>query len=194
VLGGLREKLLAPAAVAEAVGAFQVETNRRNRERRAAADAVRRAVESAERKIKEIVSVIENGGARPATPERLDKLERERRGAQARLRDMPDDLPVIHPKVAEIYRAKVARLSEALRDPATALEAAEDIRGLVGKVILKPGPGRGQIDAVLHGELGAILELVAQKGESRAPGMGVRLSVVARARNYRESSLLAVAI
>jgi hypothetical protein len=179
VLGGLREKLLAPAAVAEAVRAFQVETNRRNRERRAAADADRRAVESAERKIKEAVSVIENGGARPAILEHLDELERERREAQARLRDLPDDLRDIHPKVAKIYRAKVARLSEALRDPATAPEAAEDIRGLVGKVILKPGPGRGQIDAVLHGELGAILELMAQKGKSRTPGVGVRLSVVA---------------
>jgi site-specific DNA recombinase len=49
----------------------------------------------------------------------------------------------------------------------------------LGKVILKPGPERGQIEAVLHGELGALLDLVAQNAESRTPGKGVRLSLVA---------------
>jgi hypothetical protein len=170
------------------------ETNRLNRERRAGADIDRRTVESAERKIKEIVSIIENGGVRPAILERLDELERQRGEAQARLREVREALPDIHPGVADIYRAKVARLSEALKDPATALEAADDIRSLVGKVVLNPGPQRGQLNAVLHGEQGAILELMAQKTQSRTPGKGVRLSVVAGKRNQRPLRLVERAI
>jgi len=65
--------------------------------------------------------------------------------------------------------AKVSRLQEALADPETALEAGDDIRALVGRVILTPGPKRGQINAVLHGELGVMLQLVAAKSENRTP-------------------------
>ena len=51
----------------------------------------------------------------------------------------------------------------------------------MGQVVLTPGAKRDEVHAALHGELGAILQLVAQKNKSLTPGEGVRLSVVAGA-------------
>jgi hypothetical protein len=46
-------------------------------------------------------------------------------------------------------------------------EAREDIRSLVGEVVLTPREKRGQINAILRGELMAILDLAA--GRRRSP-------------------------
>jgi site-specific DNA recombinase len=179
VLDGLRSKLVAPAAMAEAIREFRAERNRLNHARRVGAAADQRTIEVTERKIKELVTVIENGGYHPAMITRLNELEQQTREAKARLRSLPDDLPDLHPNFGEIYRAKIDRLAAALDDPQIAYEAAEDIRALAGSVILRPGARRGEVEAVLNGELGAILNLVAQKAESLTPAAEVRLSVVA---------------
>ena len=46
-------------------------------------------------------------------------------------------------------------------------------------MILRPSAHCGEVEAVLNGELGAILNLVARKAESLTPAAEVRLSVVA---------------
>jgi len=143
--------------------------NRRNLERRAAAGAGRRAIETAERKIKEIVTVIENGGFQPSLIDRLNELERQKRESEARLKDGSEDLPDLHPAIAETYRTKIERLTQALAEPETSPDAAEAIRSLVGRVILTPGVNRGQVEAFLHGELAAILELMVERKKSLTP-------------------------
>lgn len=47
---------------------------------------------------------------------------------EARLVQVPDDVPDIHPNIAELYRAKVIRLAETLARPGASDEAHEDIR------------------------------------------------------------------
>jgi hypothetical protein len=42
----------------------------------------------------------------------------------------------IHPNIAEIYKAKVTQLSEALADPELRDQAAEAFRALVDEVVL----------------------------------------------------------
>lgn len=53
-------------------------------------------------------------------------------------------MPDVHPNIAEHYRAKVIRLAETLAEPESNGEACEDIRSLVGEVVITPGdkPGR----------------------------------------------------
>jgi site-specific DNA recombinase len=179
VLEGLKHKLVAPEVAAEAIRAFQEETNRLNRERLASAEADRQALAKVERGIKGILTAIEEGLFEPSMKVRLPELERQKIELEARLANAPEALPAVHPGIAEIYRAKIARLAEALADPEAGRQASEAIRSLVGKVVLMPGAKRGQVQAALHGELGAILHLLAQKRNSLTPGSGVRLSVVA---------------
>src|SRR3546814_4052864 len=97
--------------------------------------------------------------------DRLPPLERQKVELQARLATAPEPLPAVHPGIAESYRARIERLAEALADPEASLQAAEAIRSLVGQVVLTPGTERGQVHAALHGELGAILPLMAQKNK-----------------------------
>jgi Skp family chaperone for outer membrane proteins len=89
VLAGLGEKLMAPAVGAAAMRAYQEETNRLNRDRRLSGGHDRRALQKAEKAIKEIVAAIEDGGYRRALSDRLGELERELDALKERLTRTP---------------------------------------------------------------------------------------------------------
>lgn len=65
----------------------------------------------------------------------------------------PPPLARIHPNIAEIYRAKIQGLEDALACPDDARQSAEAMRGLIEKIVLTPGKKRGEVKAELHGEL-----------------------------------------
>ena len=182
VLGGLKERLMAPEAAAEAIRTYVEEPNRRTHARRADGEAERRELDKIARAVKEIVTLIETGAGNRALLTRLTELEEREDEINARLAQAPVDQPDIHPNVADIYARKVARLTEALRRPDERDEAADAIRGLIEKITLSPGPKRGQIDAMLYGDFGRILKWTAQNANT--PGAfasGVSVSVVAGA-------------
>jgi site-specific DNA recombinase len=169
VLAGLTDKLVSPEAVAVAVRAYAEETNRQNYERRAQAEADHRALEKIERGIKGIMDAIEDGMYQPAMKARMEELAQQKAEIEARLSEAPVDLPDIHPNIAEHYRAKVLRLAETLVEPGANGEAREDIRSLVGEVVITPGDKRGETHAILRGELTAILDLAAGRRSSSKP-------------------------
>ena len=135
VLSGLKDKLLAPALVKEFVAEFHAELNRRGREAELAYEVARRERTDIERKITAMLNAIENGVFTASTRDRL--LELERRKAELDGIKPPFQITRFHPNVAEVYRQKVARLEEALNDPALREEAAEVLRGLVEEIRLR---------------------------------------------------------
>ncbi|MDE2012461.1 MAG: recombinase family protein, partial [Alphaproteobacteria bacterium] len=176
MLEGLGARLMAPEVAAEAMRAYAEETNRLNRERRARTDADRKAVAEVEKRIKEIVTIFEEGGYTRPMMARLRELEAREDDLRARLAQASVDIPDIHPNIAGIYRQKVERLAEALRHPQERDEAAEAIRALIDRITLKPGPKRGEIDATLHADLRTILGWTAPKtntpGRNGSGGVG----------------------
>ena len=102
----------------------------------------------------------------------------------------PVDTPDLLPSAATIYPQKIAKLTEALNQPGERPEAAEALRMLIEKIVLTPGPQRGEIFATLHGEFGTILDWAQRQALGRlaktnTPGAGltgVSVSVVAGAR------------
>ena len=73
--------------------------------------------------------------------------------------------------------------SRTLADRLRRLEAEQD--ALSERITLTPGPGRGQIDATLHGDLGTVLDWAAgkaRKSKTDTSLSGVSVSVVAGAR------------
>ncbi|HEY6395189.1 MAG TPA: hypothetical protein VIX12_07195, partial [Candidatus Binataceae bacterium] len=131
MLGGLRARLMAPEIAAEAMRADAEETNRLNRERRAGSETDRKALADIEKKLKEIVTAIEDGGYSRPLMMRLRELEAKQDELTQRLSRAPVDIPDIHPNVAGIYRRKVERLAEALQRPRERDEAADAIRALI---------------------------------------------------------------
>jgi len=95
-------------------------------------------------------------------------LPSERTEVTARLAEAPQALPDIHPGIAEIYKRKVAALTDTLNDPATRLDASSDIRSLVGKIVLHPGEKRGEVHATLHGSLMGILDFASDTPQPEA--------------------------
>jgi len=166
---GLTDKLVSPEAVAVAVRAYAHEANHQNHERRAQAEASRRALEKIERSIKGIMDAIEDGMYQPAMKARMGELAQQKAEIEARLAEAPAALPDIHPNIAEHYRAKVIRLAETLAEPESNGEARDDIRSLVGEVVITPGDKRGESHAILRGELMAILDLGAGRRRSLRP-------------------------
>ena len=184
VLSGLKDRLMAPEVAAEAMKAYAEETNRLNHERRASGATDRKEVAEIEKRIKAMISVIEDGGYARGMMDRMRELEARQDELNARLSTVPADLPDIHPRIADIYRRKVERLSEALSRPQERDAAADAIRGLVERIVLTPGAKRGEMNATLHGDLGAMLEW-AGNGDGRhrtdTPARGMSVSVVAGA-------------
>ncbi|WP_284200907.1 hypothetical protein, partial [Sinorhizobium fredii] len=117
------------------------------------------------------------------------KLEARRIKLTGLLADYSQDVPYNLPTAAALYTKKIAVLTEALNRPEERQEAGVALRLLIHKIVLTPGPKRGDIDANLQGELGTIMTWIAQQNvekvpRTRTPGgvlAGVSLSVVAGA-------------
>jgi site-specific DNA recombinase len=172
-LAGLKDRLMAPQAAAEAMRAYAQETNRLNHERRAAGEGYRAELAKIARTLKQMLKVIEDGGYTRGMTDRMRELEAREDELKAPLAQAPVDIPDVHPNVSELYRRKVERLAEALNAPEDRAEASAAIRALIEKIVLTPGPGRGEVDATLHGELGAILDWIQARRVRKSGKEGI---------------------
>lgn len=163
VLAGLKDRIMAPEIVEEAMRAYAQETNRLNREQRSNGEAWRTELGKVEKQIARIVEAIADGMYHPSMKQKMTALEARKHDLTALLADAPRDKPDLLPNAACIYASKVAALAEALNRPDARLEAAEALRLLIEKIVLTPGPARGEIFATLHGELGTILAWTEQQ-------------------------------
>ena len=108
----------------------------------------------------------------------LDALEARKADLVSTLEHSLADLPALHPGIAEIYRRKVADLTQALNDDNLRSEAAEIIRSLIGSIRLVLHDDRLLIE--LEGELAAILALT-NDNRPRPEAQGRQITLVAGA-------------
>ena len=152
-----------------------------------------RKLAETERKIAGIMRAIEDGLYDPSMKERLAALKAERDAQQENPEQTAEnDLVILsHPNLPAIYRRKVEQLEQVLDGPDKA-EAMELIRSMIERVDLHPAEAGTGLDAVLHGDLAAILAACAGAQKVNAPDQkasGRQLSVVAGTRNHRELTL-----
>ncbi|MER2508255.1 MAG: recombinase family protein [Amaricoccus sp.] len=189
VLAGLKDRMMSPEVAAEAMRAYAEETNRLNRARRTNSDAWKAELAKVEKQIAQIIDAIADGMYHPSMKEKMTGLESRKAELTERLSDAPRDLPDLLPTASAIYAQKVAALTEALNQPEERAHASEALRMLIEKIVLTPGPERGEIDALLYGDLGTILNWVERMAKgvpqnANTPGAfapGVSVSVVAGA-------------
>jgi len=137
VLDVLGRQLMDPALVAEFVAAFSAEWNRMIAEHRADSEAQRRELQGIERKIANLIDALSEGTRSTDLKTRLASLEEQRTVLLAGLAQKTSPPPALHPNLAQVYREKMARLSEALRGP-DGSEALGAARELVEQVIVSP--------------------------------------------------------
>ncbi|SCM76579.1 Resolvase domain (fragment) [uncultured Pleomorphomonas sp.] len=139
---------MTPEAADAAVRSYAQELNRLNREHRSS-------------------TAIAEGMYHPSMKEKMTGLETRKQELTALLADAPKDMPDMLPNAAVVYAKKIACLIDALNQPEERQEAAATMRTLIEKIVLMPGPNRGEIDAMLYGELGTILNWIERQDISK---------------------------
>ena len=159
IFDGLKTRLMAPELVREFVETFQREANKAAAEPQQAAAAGTLRLQAIDRKIAAIVAAIEDGRYSAALADRLAALESEKASLYVEIAPSPTRVLRLHPKLADLYAAKVAALEEALNHSAVQLEANELLRTLIERVELRPGGLAEPVQAVLYGDLARIFAL-----------------------------------
>ncbi|WP_342587320.1 hypothetical protein [Pseudaminobacter soli (ex Li et al. 2025)] len=174
VLAGLRRRLMAPEAAAAAMRAYAEESNRLNRARRANADAWRSELTRIDKQIRSLIEAIKAGMFQASMKAALDELEARQVKLTELLAATPQDMPDLFPSISKVYAKKVEQLSAALNCPDDRQAAAQALRSLIAKIVLSPGPHKGEIEATLYGELGTILNWAdGQPPNKNTPGAGL---------------------
>jgi site-specific DNA recombinase len=170
VLDALATRLMQPELVAEFAAEFTAEWNRLAAEASAGAAAKRRELEGVCRKLAGLVEAIADGLRAPGLQARLEELEARRITLEAEVAaaTQAPEVPRLHPRIAEIYRERVARLRAALGAGSKPDEVLEAARALIDRVeVHPPAETGGEPWIELVGELSAMLALA---GDGSSPG------------------------
>ena len=174
VLGGLSDKLMEPELVQTFVDEYHAELQRLQKDARRRRNTHAKEKANLERQITRLVDAIAQGTASDlgAVGNRLRELE----GRLADLAVSNEEEPATiewHPNAAELYKQKIANLSEALHaDPIVRDEASAALRGLVDRIVAHPAQRRGQFELELHGQLAAAMNLAMH--DNSGGGRGIR--------------------
>jgi site-specific DNA recombinase len=161
ILNGLRDNLMDPDLFKTFAEEFVAEVNRVRLEGSADSDAARSELSRLENQIDKLVMAIANGADAIPLNTKIKELESRQHNLQVKVINAADAEPLIHPNLAEIYRAKIENLAALLDDPKCQAEAFDIIRYLVDEVRLIPDTGQLRIE--LKGELAGILSLCDTK-------------------------------
>jgi hypothetical protein len=72
----------------------------------------------------------------------MKALDARRKELEVQLKAADEPPPLLHPSMADLYRAKVESLASALQREDTRLEASEMLRGLIDSIVLTPQDGK----------------------------------------------------
>jgi len=165
-----------PALVREFAAEYHRELNRLNTARDQGHVVRRGELARVERQIRSLIDAIKEGIRTPGVREELEALEAKKQELHATLKRPVDLVPRLHPRLADLYREKVARLRDELYRNDIRTEAAEVIRDLIQEIRLVPENDRLEID--LLGDLAAILAF-GNGSPRRIMPTGVQITVVA---------------
>jgi DNA invertase Pin-like site-specific DNA recombinase len=163
VIAGLRNSLMAPEIIGEAMRTMVEETNRLNQQRRASHDVDVQRLEKARKAITGIVTAIEDGGYSRPLMERLKVLEAEVETLEAQMAEAPADVPDVHPNVGDLYRRKVERLVEALDRPEDHDHAAQALRAVIDTIVVTAGEKRGEVLVQLLGDFRKVIAWATER-------------------------------
>jgi site-specific DNA recombinase len=169
VLDALKTKLLRKDFFDEFCREFAKEMNRLRMEQRAGLTSAKREVERIGRRIKKLLDLLlddeidmDEGKAE------MKALDARRKELEVQLKAADEPPPLLHPSIADLYRAKVENLAAALQREDTRLEASETLRGLIDSIVLTPE--KGQLRIELRGNLAAMLAAAQQTKRSPESG------------------------
>ena len=185
VLEGLKRRLMAPELVEEFVRAFHDEVNRRRHEQELDRRHLEREFRDLGKKLEGLYDAIAEGLRTEGLKAKLEELEERQRQLKAKLKEPSKLEPRLHPRLASLYRQKVADLHAALSDPDSKAEAAEILRGLIERIDVRSVAGGHVVELI-----GDIVKLVSLPTGGEFPAsLKSSVKVVAGARNHLDLQL-----
>ena len=175
VLNGLRQHLMEPALFREFCEEFTREVNRLRMEAGAALSAARAELPRLSRQIRGMIDAIKDGLYQPSMKVEMERLETRKCEIEQSFAEADEPPPLLHPSLAEIYRARIESLSAALSRKDTREEAAEVVRSLVSAIELTPE--NGELTITLRGDLAAMLSVAANSKNAGQPDRAAGVSV-----------------
>src|SRR5262249_20135875 len=168
-LHALQEKLLRRDLFEEFCQEFTREMNRLRMAARANLTAAEHELGRVRSEIGKLVQALKDGVPASVVKDDLIKLE----ARQADVQKQPDRIneppPLLHPKMADLYRQKVTELAKALEHEESRIEASEALRGLLDVITLTPDGNELRIE--LQGNLAAMLRA------AEAQNLGKRFAI-----------------
>ena len=183
VLKSLQEKLLNTELFEEFCDEFTREMNRLRMEQRANLSSARREVARIGTRIKKLLNLmLDDEIAVDEGKAEMKALDGRRKELEAQLETGNEPPPLLHPRMADIYRGKVTQLAKALQEPESRPEATEALRGLVEAIVLTPDQGGETLGIELKGNLAAMLGATRKtKRSSESDDLSLQVSLVAGA-------------
>jgi site-specific DNA recombinase len=164
ILDALKQHLMEPALFAVFCEEYTKHINTLRIEASSALTIQKAELEKVTREIDRLISAITDGVAVAQVKDKMLDLDRRKTELQSQI-DAADEPPsLLHPNMADHYRKEIAHLHQLLNDDRHRHEAAEIIRTLVDKIVLKPGTddAHNAMCIELHGDLAGILSLSEQ--------------------------------
>jgi site-specific DNA recombinase len=158
-------------------------------EQRANLTAAERELGRVKKEIQKIIDAIVDGVRGAEVKDRMAELQDRKEALIKQLEAASQPPPLLHPRMAEVYRSKVRQLAEGLQHEESRPEAAEALRALVDAIVLTPEAGELKIE--LKGNLAAMLG--SAQNAKRSPETGdllLQVSLVAGARNLGQRTLV----
>lgn len=181
ILNALRNHLMTDELFEVFCEEYTSELNKLRMDASAGISAKKSELQKVDRQIDKIIEAIKEGFRTPKMKDELFDLEDRKERLSQELANAKEPPALLHPNMAKEYRKRVDALFEALKDEQTRLEAGEDFRALVGKIVVSPSSD-GKVDLWLEGDLAGILALAAGKQKPAHPeNERVLLSMVAGA-------------
>lgn len=175
VLAALRDRLLAPDAIARMVKTFHDDAEARHREAQAARAGVEREAAEIQRRISRAWDAFDDGIlTKAAFGQRMAELEARREAAESALAAAaaPPPIVTLHPNAPALLRAAVEDLANSLDDDDSA-EIRAALRPLIHSVTVTPAEGRGQVHLDLVAKTRALLKSTGPR-VVRSVGAGTR--------------------
>lgn len=170
VLGALQRHLMQPQACDQFCREYTMHLNEIRRERNVAYARHEAELRKLEKDTRKIIEAIKSGFANPKLKAELDYIVQREEELKVLMEGAAEDLPALHPSMADRYRKEVTNLIDSLNDQENRTEAATLLRKLIDKIVLKPDPDGPGLLIDLHGDLAGILTMAAKNGKSFTPG------------------------
>ena len=175
VLEGLKSQLMHPDCVKAFIEEYHREINRQADGRDQARARLETELARIERDLARLIEAIKAGVSPETIRDEITALETRKAELKNALEETPPAPVRLHPGLAEVYRAKVAELAEALNDETIRGEASALLRGLIEEIRLVPEAGELRIE--LYGELAALFALGQGQNDKHPRGGSSRVQV-----------------